>query len=618
MAKRRRKSCLYDTDNVARNIWTTLARDFRASEGSDFYRNVEDVFTTDISTFRQLKAPEVGIVSPGRFKRHRQMQSLLKKYRFATDAFSDEELHEQTLDKYFAEQERLAKYQPMGQLPLKVVQRARKIARQILGRYDPEATITGSKFGKKSSIGCSLNLAYIDEKLSNVRAFTGSSQCSRWFFEHVLPDDGHLSRMVERIEPRLDSENLQHESLTLINVPKSWKTYRTITPLTLLSLFYSNGVGTQVTERLQKAGLDIRRLQQRHQRLVKGFSMSKTHATADLSAASDSLTSELLNRVLPREWYCAMKKVMTHTVLYERGGKQLSAYTESVLPMGNGLTFPVETLVFYSIIKAIGELAGIRGVFSVYGDDLIYPSKLHKYVVRVFPALKLVLNEEKTFVSFPFRESCGSDFYRGCDVRPYFLQGERALLTRSQFLCFLYKAYNGLSRRWHELEIRGTLRYLLLEMLRVADDVQRVPPGFPDTAGIKVAHPNEVPLQAYEVPFAKILVKHQGNGNYGYSFNFMMMTAKNRFVKIVEPYYWLALQGRNDDSDGDPYGTNQRFSYYTEAPRQPIKWLKMVRNRYYMRGGKRHKKRLVSYSPIVASRVSDQLKIKGGFTPEWI
>jgi len=612
----KKNQCHYDTDVVARNIWLSLARDFRTSEGGDFCRKAEAALLTDIAEFRGDVFPELGELPVGRYKRHAQLASLLKKYRFGKDVFTDEELHNRTIDSYFDVQKRLAQYKPMGPLALKVVQRARSIARRILGEYSPEDNILFAKFGKKSSIGCPLSLAYIDEKLTNVRAFTSSSQCFKWFKNDVLPGDPILSQMVQKVDLTVQPKNLEHESLALVNVPKTWKTYRTITPLTLLSLFYSYGFGHQVTERLKDAGLDIRRLQGVHQKLVKRFSMSLTHATADLSVASDSLISESLNRILPRKWYCALKRVMTHQVVFTKGGETRSAYTESVLPMGNGCTFPVETLVFYCITKAIGELAEVDGIYSVYGDDLIYPSRLHKYIIRVFPLLKLVLNPEKTFVSFPFRESCGADYYRGCDVRPFFLKGERQQLSRTQYLCFLHKTFNGLTQRWHEEEIRSTLRYLLLEMLRVTDFIYRVPPGFPDTAGIKVSSPEIVPLGMSELPLSPVTATF-AHGSRWFGFTFYNSTSARRFVKSVEPYYWLALQGETDRTDA-PNFWDTDYSVYTEAPTSALSWQKTVRRRYYMNKGKRKCKRVVSYSPTTASRSETLLTTKLGFSSDWI
>lgn len=616
--KKKRARCLYDTDIVARNLWVTMVKDFRSSEGETFCTKAERALAGDISEFRLGEVfPELGTMPASRFKRHAQMSNLLKKYRFASDAYDDEQLQKLTLDKYFVEQERLSQHNFDGLFVHPVVQRARKIARRILGSYDPKSTMTLARFGKKSSIGCPLNLAYIDHKLGNIKAFTGSSRCVNWFRENIYEQDVIMKAMVDEIPVNWNSENLAHESLKLVSVPKTWKTHRTITPLTLLGLFYSYGVGEQVTARLKAAGLDIRRLQTRHRGLVKQFSRSMSHATADLSAASDSLTKGLLNRILPREWYCALKPILTHQVQYIGPDEEsLSAYTSSVLPMGNGCTFPVETLIFYCIIKALGELTETKGVFSVYGDDLIYPSGLHRYVVRVFPQLGLVLNLDKTFVGFPFRESCGADYYRGCDVRPFFLQGTHAQLTRTQYLAFLYKVYNGLTRRWDENEIRGTLYYLLTEIMRVARVIHRIPPSYPDTAGIKTSDPGLVPLDTWNLPWSPVRAIF-ADGTRWFMFDFLVQTSKRRYVTSVLPYYWLVLQGRDDEVPvGNFWDTD--FSFKKVAPSSGLQWKKVRRPFSYRRGGRTYTKKRVKFLPTVGSRIVALLEPASGSITDWI
>lgn len=618
MEKRLKAPC-YSTDVLARKLWLTLVRDFRSSLDNSFCLRAEGALLADAAQHREYVYPELGNVSIARFKRYKQMEALLKKYRFAQDAFSDEELEKVTLSKYFTEQERLSKPIHQNQFSLVVFQRARAIARSILGEFTPEDAVVRCKFGKKSSIGCSLNLAYIDEKLSSASAFTGSSQCSKWFFRDVLPDDEILKELVSKIGIKPNDSRLEHDSLNLINVPKTWKVLRTITPLTLLSLFYSNGVGSIVTERLQTAGLDIRRLQNRHRHLVKGFSKSKTHATADLSAASDSLTKELLNRVLPRKWYSVIKPVMTHQVCFKQEGVSHAAYTSSVLPMGNGLTFPVETLIFYCLIRALGDLTGVKGIYSVYGDDLIYPSKLHPYVVRFFPYAGLVLNLDKTFVKYPFRESCGADFYRGADVRPFYLQGQSQVLTSSKYQAFLYKTYNGLVRRWDPLEIRQTLLFLLTELVMISREILRVPPDYPDTAGIKTSSPHDIPLDLANLPLSPIFTIVDSWGNSEFSFKYLAVTPQFRLVKTVLPYYWLALQGETDEVES--YNGTQLSSIRTNLSpaRSSLTWRRAKRTRSYSNQGRKIVKKIVKYIPSVASRVSEHHRIRNdGSIMEWI
>jgi hypothetical protein len=491
-----------------------------------------------------------------------------------------------------------------------VLQRARKIARRILGKCPGDEVIEQVQFGRKSSLGCPLASAYLDVKLSDKGAFTGTSATSKVFIEQVLPGDSILSRILKNHDLKSLGKQLATRFLNLVEVPKTWKLYRLITPLTLLGLFFSYGFGRVVTARLKDAGLDISKLQDVHRDLVKGFSVTRSHATADLSVASDSITSELLNRVLPRPWYVGLKKTFIRSL--KVGDRQFS--TASVLPMGNGATFPVETLVFYCIIKAIGELTDTDGIYSVYGDDLIYPTSLHNYVQGIFPQLHLVLNEEKTFTIHPFRESCGSDFYRGQDVRPYFLKGDAENLTRVRYEAFLYKVYNGLVARWDPLEIRETLTWILSELAMITRNILRVPPTYPDFSGVKVSSCVDIPLSYTLLPFSPVKIIYN-DGSRWFQFDFLAEIPKKRIVKMVEPYYWLALQGITDEVVDD-YGRGQRriecsgvlpehIQASVNKKRSSLNWQKVVKKlKTYYYKGRKVKKNRTSYNAVVDSRQS--------------
>jgi hypothetical protein len=540
----------YNSGDVARKIYGTLLRDFKTCSTAARLDDEQLLSSTlGIKAFRDRSEREMGFVPVDRFKKVKQLEALLKKFRFSTDAYTDDELSAKSANAFLEEQLRLHKPMPLKLSGIKVLQRARLIAGRILGDYPGDEVIENVRFGKKSSIGCPLSLAYIDEKLSRQRAFTGTREATSVFLNQVLPGDHILQRILAKHNFAKLKEQLSLTYLNLVEVPKTWKVFRLITPLSLLGLFFSYGIGRVVTRRLKDAGLDIGTLQFRHRKLVKQFSMTRSHATADLSAASDSITSELLNRILPRPWYVAVKKTFVRNL--NISGNVYS--TVSVLPMGNGATFPLETLVFYCIIKAIGELTETKGIYSVYGDDLIYPSRLHKYVVGVFPQLHLKLNLDKTFVRYPFRESCGSDYYRGQDVRPHFIKGEAEQLTRVRYEAFLYKVYNGLTARWDPREIRGTLTWILSELAMVSNGrILRVPPSFPDYSGLKVSSCSEQPLDYNLLPWSPIFVQFR-NGSRWFQFDFLTETPKKRVVKSTEPYYWLALQGLTDDVV-DEYG----------------------------------------------------------------
>lgn len=600
----------YSTDGLAKNLWQTLLSDFRAFEGRSFCEKAENAFHSGVMAFRGYDFPECGIVDPMRYKMYAQMESVLKKYRFAEDLYTDEELFNRTVAGYFDDQLRLTEPMATKLSSSRVLQTARKIAASILGDFTQEEIVASAKFGKKSSIGCPLSLAYIDHKLTNIKAFTGSSECVEWFKEVYLPGDPLLTSIVK---PLLGSENtmLEHDSLNLITVPKTWKKLRLITPLTLVGLFYSYGIGGVVEDRLKSVGLNISTLQHRHRRLVKKFSTSfkygdchgGSHMTADLSSASDSLTSELLNRILPRKWYTLCKKMFSHQVLID--GK--AHYTSSVLPMGNGATFPLETLIFYCLIKAIGTLTGTRGIYSVYGDDLIYPSSIHKYVATVFPDLRLKLNGDKTFRAYPFRESCGADYYRGVDVRPFQFKGEHRELTRTQYLAELYKVYNGLLVRWGEEMITRTLRFLLTEMTRVSDLIHRVPPSYPETSGIRVRCFRDIPLKALMFPWSETRCIAQ-HGSRWYTFRLLQESRNKRYVERHLPYYWLKLSGGDDEpfdhSTVSPItaSTLLNLDRYFRDPPSVLQWEKTFKYIKRFFGKKTKVKRVKRKRPYVSAR----------------
>jgi len=100
--------------------------------------------------------------------------------------------------------------------------------------------------------------------------------------------------------------------------------------------------------------------------------------------------------------------------------------------MGNGFTFELETAVFLSIILAVRNLRAVREPLEalvepgkdvyVYGDDLIIPTDYAQDVISALTYCGFSINKEKSFTEGHFRESCGGDYFKGVDVRPYFMK----------------------------------------------------------------------------------------------------------------------------------------------------------------------------------------------------
>jgi hypothetical protein len=91
--------------------------------------------------------------------------------------------------------------------------------------------------------------------------------------------------------------------------------------------------------------------------------------------------------------------------------------------MGNGYTFALETLIFYSLAWSTCVALGLpTSDVSSYGDDIIVPTGAYNALIGVLKCLGFVPNREKSFGDGPFRESCGKDYFRGIDVRPVYIK----------------------------------------------------------------------------------------------------------------------------------------------------------------------------------------------------
>ena len=99
---------------------------------------------------------------------------------------------------------------------------------------------------------------------------------------------------------------------------------------------------------------------------------------------------------------------------------------EQFSSMGNGFTFPLETLLFYSLARAVLKYMHASAeewdMLSVYGDDITLPSRCFSLLTEVFTECGFLVNSRKSFSDGPFRESCGADYLRSIDIRPFYVR----------------------------------------------------------------------------------------------------------------------------------------------------------------------------------------------------
>lgn len=274
-------------------------------------------------------------------------------------------------------------------------------------------------------------------------------------------------------------------------VPKKVDVSRCICVEPSLNMFYQLGVKQILEARLKSYfGIDFSTQQEKNRTLAQLGSMRDgSWVTIDLSSASDSLSLPMIRSILPREplGFLELLRSRSMELPPEMGGGEVEL--EMISTMGNGYTFPLQTIVFSGIVSAAHRVAGVpmylprgrsHGNFGVYGDDIICETEVLPLVLRLLTLLGFVVNAEKSFVKGPFRESCGGDFWNGHLVRPVFIRS----LRNSQDL---YVALNQLNR-WTARS--GIALPLTAAFLRdhIEGNTLLVPRAEQDDAGLKAPH----------------------------------------------------------------------------------------------------------------------------------
>lgn len=467
-------------NNLLLSTWLRLTDDFQSHCHSMLLEKFRTTIQcADVSKVRDFVWPDYMNSTTDRVRMLYQIQAFGKRWVFDRDKYTEEELKKMAAEKFWQISNSRPNSMPNDEAVNRLLRKAREIAQSILGEYDIEEHKRTCRFGTKSCQRIPRSKSYLFEKLMQP---SGSLHQAQVYSKMIMGDK--LLMSAHRSKTGGKSKLLAVESLEVDFVPKSYKACRTIVPDTVFGSYYSMGLGELITRKLKANGLDLATLQFAHRRMAQSASKRGHLATADLSSASDSISWPLICRIFPEDWTEALKRDEIQDVTIN--GQ--TARSKIVLHTGKGYTFPIETLIFYSLIKGIRDLLGESGRVSVYGDDLIYPASIHWFVCQIFPKLGLILNTEKSFAEGPFRESCGGDYHNGTSVRPYMPEG--ASLDpkwsgehgKCALICTLL---NGLLSRWEFWEIPKTTRWLLIELQNTLGFIPMVPGDSPVTSGIR-------------------------------------------------------------------------------------------------------------------------------------
>lgn len=254
-----------------------------------------------------------------------------------------------------------------------------------------------------------------------------------WRLERVIPSSGFLVssdnhwKWLSRLE-LLDPG--QERPVKVISVPKTLKTPRIIAMEPTCMMFVQQALSSPLIRLLESdkfmGGMIGFSDQSVNRQMARNGSLWGDLATLDLSEASDRVSNQLVRALFA--WQPRIAEVVDaarsrSADVRNHGVIRLAKYAS----MGSALTFPIEAMVFLTVVM-IGiedelkrpltrkDVLSLRGQVRVYGDDIIIPTHYAQSVVSRLSAFGLKVNADKSFWNGSFRESCGGEYFAGDDV----------------------------------------------------------------------------------------------------------------------------------------------------------------------------------------------------------
>lgn len=295
-------------------------------------------------------------------------------------------------------------------------------------------------FGAGASTSCTKEKTSARWKLSSPPSISRSAVTDLQSLIRTLPSYFLHHKKVQVHDGKLDF------------VPKNYKTMRSICVEPTVNTMVQRGIGQLLKRKLKVAGVDLFD-QSINRRRAKQGSITGNLATIDLEKASDSIAYLLVMELLPWDWFHLLDTYRSSHVRYDGSLFHLEKFSS----MGNGYTFELESLIFYSLAWGLSKLYHLPFDVTVYGDDIVANRNLATRIFEWFPTFGFSVNLQKSFKDGPFRESCGGDFVTGVDVRPFYLKDR---FSYFRVICF----YNFLVRK-PQFDRCGSLRRVLIGWL---------------------------------------------------------------------------------------------------------------------------------------------------------
>ena len=428
--------------------------------------------------------------------------------------------------------------------------RARSLMKFVLKDMNIDEVFLECKHSGGTSLGVSFNDTSMEAK--STFPITGTERVKP-LFDQYLRYDTVLAESLESFnDANLFTDWYMVESGSrATTVDKTTSIRRMICVEPTANMFLQQGLMTVLYRRMAEVGLDVESLPDSHKNLARLASINGLNSTIDWSSASDCVSIELLRYLLPPKWFDIIDQCRSLTTTINGTSVELNMFST----MGNAATFPLETLVFWTLGHGARLFSGTSYTLfpewedlmciSVFGDDCIVPQFCTQDFISVCESVGFIVNAEKTFTGQSrFRESCGGDYLAGYNCRPFYIKGP-SCTRKSALEPWLYIVLNSIIKKY--ISYFGSLRYLydkevfkllLSYFAKYKLELKLVPSDFPDDAGLKLSYDYERFASSYGVKYAPIRKSIHGT----YSFRFCRFVYTKRRSKFSHLRYAAELK----------------------------------------------------------------------------
>lgn len=546
-AGRPKKQAFFDPDGIATAIHQAIKRDFREAQHEyclndpltlyAFNRQINDFTKKYVSTNQ-----DVDLLEAKTFEKFLSVNAHM--------AAVNERL-KISLPK---DNNRISRNTPRME---KIHKRARALMASVLGPFSEDEWFQECRNSGGSSIG----VPFADT--SNERKFTfpmSATAKGKIYYNRYMAFDFPLKVAIEKfnsLNPISDPYEIV-ESSRATTVEKNDTIRRLICVEPTCNMFLQQGLMNMMYRRMAKFGLNVETLPEQHKEKARWSSVSNENATIDWSSASDCSSIELLRWLIPPKWFEVANAVRCESTTLN--GKLIPLHMFS--SMGNAVTFPLETLVFWTYAHAVRltDANTTNSLFpewedwmkvSVFGDDCIVPSRIAAEFIHTMQEVGFIINDEKSYYGTEqFRESCGGDYLSGFDVRPYCLKAPHAT-CKSALEPWLYIIANSLFKKYRlyfgDLSYvydKELFRVLFALFRRYKIHLKLVPSFFPDDSGLKMSYDIKRFQNHYPMKLSRI--RQDVNGSL--TFNYLRFVYRAKVVNDdgLQYYMWLKCPRRSE------------------------------------------------------------------------